>query len=191
MTENITETKEIKPEQPQTSVPPIRYPRKPISRHIVFVCGMIALLLLGFIGGQAFERARFRHFTRWQNNYERNFIGDRSRAPRGIMQQSVPGGPLRSHAILGTILSVNGSVISVQDNNDNIEQAINVLNSTIIQKNSGRGSIVDLQQGQKIAIFGRPANNGQIDASLIRILNTTTATPAPSAGTSPINQPKN
>lgn len=158
MTETIQQTNEVKTEQP----------RKPISRRTVFICGIIALLLLGFIGGQAFERARFRHFTRWQNNYQQNFFGNRNQPLRGGM---MPGGPFRSHAILGTILSVNGNSLSVQDNDGSVEQAINISASTVIQNNNGQGSVSDLQQGQQIAIFGRPADNGQIEASLIRILN--------------------
>lgn len=170
MTENITETKRGK-------------------HHIFIICSIIALLLLGFIGGQAFERARFRHSTRWQNNYERNFFNDRSRPQRnGMLSLGMMPGPFRSHAILGTVLSVNNDSVSVQDNNGNVEQAINISNSTVIQNSNGKGSVTDLQPGQRIAIFGRPTSNGQIDASLIRIFDANTPAPSISASPSPINQ---
>jgi hypothetical protein len=188
MTETIQTTSEVKPEQSQPALPPIKHLHKQISHRTIFVCGVIALLLLGFISGQAFERARIRHSTRWQNNYQQNFFGDQGREPRGMMRQDKPG-PIRSHAILGTILSINGNSVSIQDNDGNVEQVISISNSTVIQNNNGKGSASDLQQGQKIAIFGRPAGNGQIDASLIRILNNTP--PTPSASTSPAIPLKN
>lgn len=192
MTENTIETKESIPEQSSAPVMPPKIPRKPTPHYLVFVCGVIALLLLGFIGGQAYERARIRHFARWQDNYQQNFFGNRNQPARGeMMQERMLAGPFRSHAILGTVLSVNNNSVSIQDQDGNVEQAINISNSTVIQKNNGRGIIADLQQGQRIAIFGRPTNNGQIDASLIRILNNATATSVPSTSASPVYQNKN
>jgi|GEM_PF-1542420 hypothetical protein len=190
MTETIQETKETKPEQPITPTSPLKHPRKPLPHHLVFVCGVVALLLLGFIGGQTFERARIRHFVGWQNNYEQNFFGDRGRPQRsGMMPLGMPpGGPFRSHAILGTVLSINNDIVSIQDNNGNVEQAINISNSTVIQKNTGKAQTSDLQPGQKIAVFGQPSGNGQISASLIRILGNASAAPSPRASASSASQ---
>lgn len=190
MNETNQETKELKPEQAQPTIPPIKHTPKPLPHRIVFICGIIALLLLGFIGGQTFERGRIRHFVGWQNNYERNFFGDRERTPFSMMRFGMMGNSFRSHAILGTILTIDNNTLSVQDNKENIEQSIRITDATIIQNDFGRAKISDLQTGQRVAIFGRPTNAGQIEASLIRILDKTTAVPAITASPAPATPSK-
>lgn len=165
--------------------------RKPVSRHMIFIFGTIALLLLGFIGGQAFERARVKHLVDWKDNYERNFFGDKKPAPRGMRPDGgMMGGPFRSHAIVGTILSINNNNVSIQDNDGSIEQSITISDSTVIQKINGRGAVSDLETGQRIAIFGRPVSGGRVEATLIRVLDKITPTPTITSSPQPSNQPK-
>jgi len=158
MTEN---TPEIKQEEIKTQ-------QKQMSHYLVYVCGIIALLLIGFIAGQSFERARIQHFISWNNNYEKNFFGNQPMPP----SRGLPPDSFRSHAILGKILVVEENKISVQDERSKQEQAIIVSDSTVIQFNNSNIQVKDLKPDQKVAIFGQPNSDGQIVASLIRVLDT-------------------
>jgi len=149
---------------------PISHKNKPAHHYFVFACGTIALLLLGFIGGQNFERTRIQHFSGWSNNYERNFFDNQLPMPPKGMPRGIPPESFHSYAILGKILTVGENKISVQDEKTNQEQAIIIIESTTMRNNNSNININDLKPDQRVAIFGRPDNSGQITASLIRIL---------------------
>jgi hypothetical protein len=157
--------------------------KRPAHNYFIFACGVIALLLLGFIGGQSFERARINHSTLWRNNYRANFFNDFGpRNNHGMMGGFAPM-PMRSFGLFGTIFSIDNNKISVQGE-DGVEQSIQITNNTVIRHNRDSATVNDLKSGQRVAVFGQPNNQGQIAATLIRIFdndNIPAASASPSA----------
>jgi hypothetical protein len=124
--------------------------------HLALILGAIALLLVGFLGGEAFERIHTRHFLGWQNHYQQNFF-DAGRQQRP-----------QTHGLIGKILSVDNNTLTVQSREGN-EQSITLTDSTAIRRAAGTASRGDLQPNMQIAVFGHPNGKGQIEADLIRI----------------------
>jgi hypothetical protein len=169
--------KETKQSETNTIAPAlVNQSKKHTHNYFIFICGAIALLLLGFIGGQSFERARIRHFIGWTNNYERNFFGNQQMPLQNQMMRDLPPDSFRTHAILGKILTAEASKISVQSD-DGVEQSIQITNTTAIRHNNDNAKVNDLKNGQRVAIFGQPNNQGQIAATLIRIFDDNTSAP--------------
>lgn len=167
----MTDSMEVKQNVQTTEAPKPSYPKKTwgFPRSLVYVCGVIALLLIGFISGRASERGSVRHALLWQNNYRANFFDDfGSRNMRGGMMNNFASMPMRSHGFLGTVISVSDENISVQSN-DGIEQSVQITDQTIIRRNRDKVEITDLKNGERVAIFGQPNNKGQVAAVLIRI----------------------
>lgn len=128
--------------------------------------GAITLMFLGILIGQAVGERRAAHYGKWQQNYERNFFGSPLRMP-GIPLGRSPI-PLKGHALLGEVLTVDKNTISLKGRND-IEQSVLIDDQTIIRKDNEPGSRDDLTAGSKVAVFGRPNDEGQVQARLIRI----------------------
>jgi len=167
----------------------VNHGTKSFHSYFVLICGAITLLLLGFIGGQNFERARIKHFSGWMNNYERNFFGTPPFPPMKMKGHDLPPDSFRSFTILGTILTVEDKKISVQDDRAKQEQAVIISDSTAIRYNDSNINIGDLKPDQKVAIFGKPDDNGQIVASLIRVLGDNFTDPqSPDSAASSNNQ---
>jgi len=117
---------------------------------LALTLGSIALLLVGFLGGQAFERIRIRHSMGWTENYHRIF---------------------RAHGLFGKILTLDNDKLTMQDTSGT-EQSIVITASTAIRRNASPAQKSDLKADQQIAVFGHPTGQGQIQAQLIRIFDT-------------------
>ncbi|HEU0050873.1 MAG TPA: hypothetical protein VFQ60_02330 [Patescibacteria group bacterium] len=138
-----------------------------ILRWILIGLGALILLTGAFYAGIKTEERAERHFARWSENYGRLF----GRMPR-------PGAPDFSggHGVFGRIVSVSGSHIVVQGA-DEIEQEVEVSSSTAIRAGRSQASLGDLKPDMQAAVFGEPNAQGQIDARLIRILNSMPTSP--------------
>ena len=134
---------------------------------ITLVIGSLALLVVGFWGGTAFERSRIRHFVSWQDNYERNFFspppGRPGLPPLGRMPRT-----FKAHNLLGTVLAVEDKKLTVQGS-DGVEQSIVLDEQTVLRRDEKETSLGDLKVDQQVAVFGRPNDDGQIVARLIRV----------------------
>ena len=148
-------------------------------RIVALVLGSLALLVIGFIGGQVFDRIHLRHELSWGDNYERNFFGQRERMP-------LPGmGPmLRAHSVLGKILTIDTNTVTVQDRSS-LEQSILLTNKTIFRRDASPATKNDLKIGMQIAVFGQPNSQGQIQADFVRLFTA----PLPSSSTTPSTSP--
>lgn len=152
--------------------------------YAAYVFGVVALLLVGFVAGQRFERIRFRHDMQWRNNYDNNFFGGfRPRNMENMMRNFAPP-PMRSHGIIGTIMSVDDSSLIIKDN-DGIEQSLEINKSTVVRSEIFPNKPEELKVGMKVAVLGRPDNKGQISAIIIKILEyKENSSPTPSATSS-------
>ena len=176
MTEESQENKTSSQNTPSTAIPTgvlIENKKNPFPHPLIKIFGVILLLLIGFIMGQSFERIRFRHNLQWRQNYQTNFFGKfQPREMRHIMGNIAPR-PMRSFGILGTVLSMEESNFVVQDGDGN-EQSIQIDDKTIFRFDRFQSKIPtinNIKVGNRIAVFGRPNNNGQIYATLIRIFS--------------------
>lgn len=118
------------------------------------ILGGLGLLLIGLFAGQMIGEHRAAHTGRWQQNYERNFFG-RHKFMKG-------------HALLGEVLTVSEDTMTVKGQDDT-EQSVSLTDDTIIRRNGSSGSQDDLATGTRVAVFGHPNKEGQVEARLIRM----------------------
>lgn len=147
---------------------------------VIFVCILVIVILTAiFAAGEliGFKKAEFSY--RWNNNYEKNFIGSRSEfgGPMGNMM----GGAFDLHdrnfmsgyGTFGTVIKINNSsstvAIIVQDQNK-IEKIIVVTKDTVIKKFRDVIKIENININDRVVIIGSPDSSGQIEAKLIRIM---------------------
>lgn len=135
----------------------------------------IAVLAGVFQLGVSLGERKALHFNRWSENYGRNF------GPRGMLEPGFSremmrapqpfGGPMLpgSHGIFGKVLSTDGVSFVVQGQ-DSVEQSILVTSSTAIRSGNSEAKISDIKAEQSVSVFGRPNDQGQIEAKLIRLL---------------------
>jgi len=72
--------------------------------------------------------------------------------------------------VFGKILSADGNRIAIQGQ-DNVEQSVLITTSTVIRIGNYEAKIGDLKADQNVSVFGRPNDQGQIEAKLIRIMD--------------------
>ena len=128
------------------------------------ILGGLGLLLIGLVAGQTIGERRAAHAGRWQQNYERNFFGY---AKEG-QHFGKPRHFLKGHALLGEVLTVSENTITVKGQDDT-EQSVSLTDNTVIRRNGSAGTRDDLAAGTRVAVFGHPNNEGQVEARLIRM----------------------
>jgi len=142
--------------------------------------GGFLVILVSFAGGVVVGLKKARFSYKWGENYERNFVGGPFRGPMGMMKPG-PGpremmrdfegrGFRNAHGISGTIISVTDNNIVIKDRNGQ-ENTISVSDKTLIKRGRDSVSINDLKRDDWIVVMGSPAENGTIEADLIRIFS--------------------
>jgi hypothetical protein len=86
-----------------------------------------------------------------------------------------PPMPVATHGVVGTVIDLGTSTISVKDQQGN-EQSVAVSSDTDIRNGNGNSMIGDVVVGDQIAVIGEPNSEGQIDAHFIRILRAPSST---------------
>lgn len=128
---------------------------------------VIVVLIFGagmFVGGM---KAQFSY--RWAESYHKNFAGPRGGFFGDWRKLPLPLGDfIEGHGTFGEIIKIEGNTLIVKGR-ENIEKVILVSEKTIIK--SGRKDIKtsNLKIGDRIVIIGSPNEEGQIEASLIRL----------------------
>lgn len=141
-------------------------------RAVLWILGGLIVLFVVFGLGIAvgYDRAGFA--TGFDRNYYRIFFGGPPTGPIGMMAPPMPGA---IHGVVGTVIDVGTSTISVTDEKNN-EQSVLVSSGTVIRDGDSDSVIGDIAVGDQIAVIGEPDNNGQIDARFIRIISTSSST---------------
>jgi hypothetical protein len=145
-------------------------------RATLWILGGSILLLMVFGLGMSvgYERAGFA--AGFDKNYYRIFFG----GPHGGIPPMMPAGlsapsmPTAIHGVVGAVIDLSTSTISVKDEQGN-EQSIVVSAGTNIRNGDGDVSIASLTLGDVIAVIGGPNDMGQIEARFIRILATSSS----------------
>ena len=121
---------------------------------IIFSAGL-------FVG---YRKAEFSYH--WSNNYYRDFGGPHS--PFGMMSGGDDATP-NPHGAFGTVVSVNLPSIAVKGPRE-AEKVIIIGPRTIVHLLRNLATSSDIHAGQSIIVVGEPDEQGQIQASFIRIL---------------------
>jgi len=129
---------------------------------LVILIGICLVFQAGKFVGQ-----RKAEFSRGMgDNYSRIF--DR---PSGVMNMiglpplDLPG----SHGSVGKIIKIDLPKVVVEDR-ENVEKVIVISDKTTIREFREEIKPDDLEVGDFIVVLGKPNNNGQIEADLIRIM---------------------
>jgi uncharacterized membrane protein len=143
-----------------------------IVRTILWILGGLIVLVVVFGLGIAvgYDRAGFA--TGFDQNYYRNFYGT---APGGAIGLVAPPMPVAIHGVVGKVIDLGTSTISVENQQGN-EQSVAVSSNTDIRNGSGNIAIGNIAVGDQVAVIGEPNGEGQIDARFIRILRTPSST---------------
>ncbi len=152
--------------------------QSPKYSRIVSVLGMLlaALVIFGagvFVG---YRKADFSY--RWSNSYYRDFGGPYSPFNMSDADDNAPS----AHGAFGTVIGVNLPSFAVQGPNE-AEKVIIIGPQTIIRNMRNPATTTDIHMGQSVIIIGEPDNQGQIDASIIRIVP-----PPPMATSAPMTK---
>ena len=144
---------------------------KKIRAILVILGGLIVLFVVFGLGmAVGYDRAGFA--AGFDRNYYRIFFGGAPGGPMGMMAPPMPGA---THGVVGAVIDVGTSTISVTDEKNN-EQSIVISSGTVIRDGDTDGAIADVAVGDQIAVIGEPDNNGQIEARFVRILSTPSST---------------
>ena len=132
---------------------------------------ILALIIFGAGVAVGIHKARFSY--RFGENYERNFMGPRPDGPMGGpigFFQDMEGRDFRNgHGTVGEIISISENTLVIKDP-EGKENSVAISDSTIIKDRRDSIKITDLKTNEKIAVLGKPDNNGVINADLIRVL---------------------
>ncbi len=145
-------------------------------RAVLWILGGLILLCLVFGLGIAVGYGRARFTVGFDRNYYQNFYG---------MSPGVggPGGPIANHGIVGTVIDLGTSTISVKDGNNN-EQSVALSSDTVIREENNDITIGSINIGDEIAVIGEPNDQGQVEARFVRIFPASSTMPmGPSTST--------
>ena len=157
--------------------------RSRLFAGILLGVGAMFILVCAFEAGVAVGYHEATFSSHWGANYERNFGGNDMDGSIGLPDGHEP----QPHGTTGQIISVAGSNIVVQ-NSQRQEQKIIISTNTTIRNEENTVSMSGLSVGMYVVVVGDPDNDGDIDASLIRIIPSPPTSPLsaePSASTTP------
>lgn len=143
-------------------------------RTVLWILAGCILLFVAFGLGitVGYDRAQFA--TGFDRNYYRIFYGGQ---PQGAMGMVAPAMPAAIHGVVGKVIDLGSSTISVADQKNN-EQSVAVSSGTVIRNGQNTIMIGDIAVGDMIVVIGEPNSQGQIDARFIRILGNQSSSPS-------------
>jgi uncharacterized membrane protein len=137
-------------------------------RAILWILGGLIVLFVVFGLGIFVGYGRAGFAAGFDRNYYRNFYG--TGAPSA--------GPIGVHGIVGTVIDLGTSTISVTDQESN-EQSVAVSSGTVIREQNNDITISGIEVGDQIAVIGEPNNQGQVSARFIRVFPASSSVPMP------------
>lgn len=141
-------------------------------RTVLWVLGGLIVLVVVFGLGitVGYDRAGFA--SGFDRNYFRIFFGGPASGPMGLIAPSMPVG---THGVVGTVIDLGTSTISVENQQDT-EQSVEVSSGTAIRNGNNNITLAEVMVGDQIAVIGEPNSDGQVDARFIRILSASSST---------------
>ncbi len=140
---------------------------------IIGLAGFVVVVLIFgigmFVGGM---KAKFSY--RWAESYHKNFAGPKNGFLGDWRVLLPPGDFIESHGTFGEIIEIEGNTLIVKGRED-IEKVVLVGEKTIIKLGRKNIKISDLKVDDRVVIIGSPNEQGQIEASLIRLFSLKTS----------------
>jgi Domain of unknown function (DUF5666) len=137
------------------------------TKTVLIILGSIVLLLVVFGFGIAVGYYHAIFASRFGQNYYHNFYG------------GTPGlAPMNEHGIVGTVIDVSSSSISVSDQGNN-EQSVAILGNTVIRDVNNTITVSGIIPGDQVTVIGEPNTEGQIQARFIRVFDASSSLPQP------------
>jgi len=143
------------------------------------IVGVFIIAVSSFAMGVCVGLRKARFSYGFGENYERNFMGPRSKingpaGPMGMIREKLKDfegkGFRNGHGVAGTIISISDNSIVIRDK-DGKENTIAVSDKTIINLGRDTVKIGDLKNDEEIVVIGKPGDNGVINADLIRVFD--------------------
>ena len=125
-----------------------------------------------FSAGMLVGIHKMRFMGHWYEGYQKNFMNPRG----GRFGERNFGGDMSGHSVAGNILSIEIATSASSTPGllikslDGVEKNVLVSTSTAVRKYRDEISVNDLKPGDSVVIIGTPNEQGQIVASLIRIM---------------------
>lgn len=143
------------------------YTQSKMFRTGVIVAGVLLVALVSFSSGVAVGLHKARFSYAWGEKYEQRFMG----GPGPMRGMGIPDGQgfRNPHGTLGEVVSVSGDILLVKDW-ENQESTVRISEQTVIMKQRERISASQLVAGEKIAVVGKPGNDGAVAADFVRVL---------------------
>lgn len=144
------------------------WPNKKI-KWLIFTVLILILLIIFFKLGVYWGYKKNSFSYNWCRGYQRNFDpGFYSGGGFNKMRKFDKEPFLRGYGISGKIVLIKDSGFVLEDS-DGIEKIILVFENTILKKNGLNIKFSDLKEGDFVVILGKPNQNGEIEAKLIRV----------------------
>ena len=162
----------------ETTKPEVKTEKKQNTKKIIIIAaiavGGFLIVLASFVSGVVVGLKKAKFSYHFGENYERNFIGPRPGHPGpdiGGFLRGIEGRDFRNaHGLAGSIISVTDNNLVIKDR-DNKENTVAVSDKTIIKSRQDNLQLSDLKIDDQVVIIGKPADNGVINADLIRVFN--------------------
>jgi hypothetical protein len=134
-------------------------------RLVLWILGSLIILFVVFGLGIAvgYDRAGFA--AGFEKNYSHMFYGA---SPGGMVGLVAPPMPGAIHGVVGTVIDLGTSTISVEDQENN-EQSVEVPAGTVIRQGNSNIVIGAIEIGDQLTVIGDPNEQGQVVARFIRI----------------------
>ncbi|MBP5993601.1 MAG: hypothetical protein KA731_01705 [Candidatus Moranbacteria bacterium] len=143
------------------------YTQSKTFRTGVIVVGVLLVALVSFASGVAVGLHKARFSYAWGEKYEQRFMGGQG-PMRGM---GIPDGQgfRNPHGALGEVVSVSGDTLLMKDW-ENQESTVRISGETVIMKQRERIEVSQLVAGEKIAVVGKPGDDGAVVADFVRVL---------------------
>jgi hypothetical protein len=143
----------------------------PLVRRFLVVMAILLVVLAIFTFGVHVGERKARHFSGWERNYQHMVPSRRGPAMMNertpFMRPPLPG----AHGVFGNIPSMTDNHLVIQGQNG-IEENVVITSSTVIRVGQDTVNMSDLPANLargKVAVFGTPTDQGQLEARLIRL----------------------
>jgi hypothetical protein len=136
-----------------------------VFRDIVLIMAVVIVLVFIFGLGVLVGTKKAEFSFMWADQYHRNFGG-----PEGGFLGGMKGERFAAaNGVFGQIIKINNKVLVIKGI-DNVEKIVVVNDNTVINFQRISKKISNLRVDDNVVVIGEPNSNGQIEASLIRVL---------------------
>ena len=147
---------------------------------VLIALGTVAVIFVVFSLGVYVGYRKAIFASGRSENYYRDFFGG---APPGFGPGSAPGMPGPTHGIVGTVIDIASSSITVRDQDSN-EQSVEIMPDTVIRRMGETIEEGGIDIDDSVTVIGQPNAAGQIEARFIRVFSSSSSLPMPSDNSS-------